>query len=201
ANRAAGSGSVAAPAAGSGSVAAPAAGSGSVAAPAAGSGSVAASAAGSGSVAAPAAGTAAGGIVSEELVGALLASGVRAVLVPMASVSGCAGNDGLVAEFGRRRYGEGKGRAAALREAQLSVMRGSPDRPVSGAPGTGTGGSPAPADGGAAGGAGSGVQLPAAASGSEDGSDPAGSGGRRWTGRDGTHPCFWAPYVLEGDWR
>jgi CHAT domain-containing protein len=80
-------------------------------------------------------------------------------------------------EFYRLRYLEGQDKARALQGAQLSVMRGA------GALGEGH--------------AGRGTAVSAAGASSASGTGDA----PRWNGSGFSHPYFWAPFVVMGNWR
>jgi CHAT domain-containing protein len=116
------------------------------------------------------------------------ASAVLASLWPVDDSSTSA----LMREFYRLRYTEGMGKAEALRGAQAAVMRSGPG----GAPGAER--APGTENRGAA--------LGSSAAGSADsggtGNGATGSASPpRWTGTGWSHPYFWAPFVLMGNWR
>jgi CHAT domain-containing protein len=85
----------------------------------------------------------------------------------------------LMRAFYRLRYLEGRDKASALREAQLSVMRNSS---AATAPWRGT------------------VLSASAAVGTGSGSGGEGEA-PPWDGKGFSHPYYWAPFVLMGDWK
>ncbi|MDR1312331.1 MAG: CHAT domain-containing protein [Deltaproteobacteria bacterium] len=101
------------------------------------------------------------------------ASAVLATLLPVDDLSA----PEFMREFYRLRYTEGLDKAEALRRSQLSVMR---DLTAEPSPRRGI-----PLDVGGA----------AAPSGTAAAPPPA------WDGKGFSHPYFWAPYVLMGDWK
>jgi CHAT domain-containing protein/tetratricopeptide (TPR) repeat protein len=102
-------------------------------------------------------------------------AGASAVLATLMPVDDSA-TPGLMRTFYRLRYVRGEGKAEALRGAQLSVMR----------------------DGGASARSASRGVPRGTALGS-----PAGAAGAvpLWRGTGHSHPFFWAPFVVMGDWR
>jgi CHAT domain-containing protein len=104
------------------------------------------------------------------------ASAVLASLWPVSDASTAL----LMREFYRLRYVEGRNKAEALREAQLSVMAGSPAGPA------------------AAG------RAAISAAGASSAAGPAGAAPQSapaWTERGFSHPFYWAPFILMGNWR
>jgi hypothetical protein len=149
--------------------------------------------------------------VPHDIIEALLVTGVRAVLEAVMPAESCRKTGGVVSEFSRFRYGEGKGRADALREAQLSVMRGTTVPPAADVSATGADDTTPPdAESGDQAQTEAGTQEPPATGSQPEaeagGQAPPAEAGQA-TGvpvleaKDSSHPCFWAPYVLEGDWR
>jgi CHAT domain-containing protein len=113
------------------------------------------------------------------------ASAVLASLWPVDDLSTAS----LMREFYRLRYVEGMGKSEALRGAQTAVMRAGPDV----APGAqGAQDTQGTDNRGAA------VSAAAAAG----ASGAAGSAATpRWEGSGWSHPYYWAPFVLMGNWR
>jgi CHAT domain-containing protein/tetratricopeptide (TPR) repeat protein len=109
----------------------------------------------------------------ESLGEVLQRAGASAVLATLLPVDDMSAPE-LMREFYRLRYVEGEDKAEALRGAQLLVMR---DEGAAAAPARGT---PLAASGLAAGAVGS---------------------APRWEGKGFSHPYFWAPFVVMGDWR
>ncbi|MDR3155464.1 MAG: CHAT domain-containing protein, partial [Deltaproteobacteria bacterium] len=105
-------------------------------------------------------------------------AGGSAVLATLSPIDDQSAPD-LMRSFYRLRYLEGRDKASALREAQLSVMRNVAARP---APWRGTVLS-ASASAGAAG------------AGADSGNAPP------WDGKGFSHPYYWAPFILLGDWK
>jgi CHAT domain-containing protein len=146
-----------------------------------------------------------GGVGSEvESFGEIVqARGARAVLASLWPVDDVS-TAGLMREFYRLRYIEGKGKAEALRGAQLSLMKAGAPAPA--APAASAGGMPADAArtgaatsvGGAVPEAGRGVPIPAAGT-----SAPAAPAESLppWPGSRHSHPFYWAAFVLMGDWQ
>jgi CHAT domain-containing protein len=99
-------------------------------------------------------------------------AGASAVLASLLRVDD-ASAPALMREFYRLRYVEGLGKAESLRGAQLSVMRGEGAGPA------GERGTPV---------SGAGPALTRSA--------PS-----AWEGGGFSHPYFWAPFVVMGDWR
>jgi CHAT domain-containing protein len=79
----------------------------------------------------------------------------------------------LMREFYRQRYVDGKNKAEALRGAQLAVMR---DGAASAAPVRGT------------------AKAASGVDGLVTGIPP-------WEGTGFSHPYYWAPFVIMGNWR
>jgi CHAT domain-containing protein len=147
------------------------------------------------------------------------ASAVLATLMPVDDRSA----PGLMREFYRLRYQEGRDKAEALRGAQLLVMRGS----ESGAPQGGAGISPAGPGASLTGPAASADTPPASRAAAGDGAGPgapdavpqgfdsrraalsasgaaagaANSAAPRWEGTGFSPPYYWAPFVIMGNWR
>jgi CHAT domain-containing protein len=105
----------------------------------------------------------------------------------------------LMREFYRLRYTEGMGKSEALRGAQTAVMHAGPE----GTGGTGgtdvTDVTEGPENRGAA------ISALAATGAAEAGASGAGTGNpsppSRWDGSGWSHPYYWAPFVLMGNWR
>jgi CHAT domain-containing protein/Tfp pilus assembly protein PilF len=114
------------------------------------------------------------------------ASSVLAALLPADDGSAPA----LMREFYRLRYAEGLGKAEALRGAQLALMRDSGAKP-GGERGTALLASGRPAYGGTG---------PTGTEADEAASAVAGEV-PRWEGKGFSHPHYWAPFVVIGDWR
>ncbi|MDR3155463.1 MAG: tetratricopeptide repeat protein [Deltaproteobacteria bacterium] len=102
-------------------------------------------------------------------------AGGSAVLATLSPIDDQSAPD-LMRAFYRLRYLEGKDKASALREAQLSVMRNIAARP---APLRGT---------------------PLSAAGTV-GAAGAGAGAPPWGGKGFSHPYYWSPFILMGDWK
>jgi CHAT domain-containing protein len=110
----------------------------------------------------------------ESLGEVFLREGAQAVLATLLPVDDASATD-LMREFYRLRYVEGMDKAGALRGAQLAMIRDGAGVPE-----------PSPERG----------TLLSVLDGtaSADGAPP-------WNGRGRSHPCFWAPFVVMGDWR
>jgi CHAT domain-containing protein len=113
-------------------------------------------------------------------------SGASAVLATLLPVDDSSAPD-LMREFYRLRYVEGADKAEALRGAQLAVMRGAPGR---------DGGSGADGTRGAV----RGVAVSASPAAGGEGSGEV-ARAPRWDGKGFSHPYYWAPFVVMGDWR
>jgi CHAT domain-containing protein len=120
-------------------------------------------------------------------------AGARTVLATLMPVDDAA-TPGLMREFYLLRYAEGEGKAEALRGAQLKVMRNVSGAASSGgsSPVAAPGGGSAPGEAPAAGTRG----RPLSASGAR-----AAEAAPPWGGAGFSHPYFWAPFVIMGDWR
>jgi CHAT domain-containing protein len=101
-------------------------------------------------------------------------AGASAVLASLWPVADGATAE-LMGDFYRLRYLEGRDKARALQGAQLSVMRGTGAR----------------GEGGAA----RGTAISAAGTAAASGAAP------RWDGSGHSHPYYWAPFVIMGNWR
>jgi CHAT domain-containing protein/TolA-binding protein len=105
-------------------------------------------------------------------------AGASAVLATLLPVDDFAAPE-LMREFYRLRYVKGMDKAEALRLAQLSVMRNVQTAPSP---------SPYPARG-----------TPLDIGGAERTAEPAAAS--EWDGKGFSHPYYWAPYVLMGNWK
>jgi CHAT domain-containing protein len=116
----------------------------------------------------------------------------------------------LMREFSRLRYIEGMGKSEALRGAQTAVMRAGPDGTLCASGAGGAAGSSGTA--GAAGNdgtdnRGSAISAVGATGAAEAGTGASGTGANdsaatpRWEGSGWSHPYYWAPFVLMGNWR
>jgi CHAT domain-containing protein/tetratricopeptide (TPR) repeat protein len=113
----------------------------------------------------------------ESLGETLQRAGARTVLATLLPVDDMSAPE-IMREFYRLRYSEGKDKAEALRGAQIAVMRN--ETAV-----------PAPARGTAVSGSGE----------REAGGGGGGGTAPRWEGKGYSHPYFWAPFVVMGDWK
>jgi CHAT domain-containing protein len=134
----------------------------------------------------------------------------------------------LMREFYRLRYTEGIGKSEALRGAQTAVMRAGPDGSSGTVTASGAEGSAGAEDAAGATGTagtvdaagtagtiesegsdnrGAAISAVAAAGAAEAGAgaseDGAGDSAEtpRWEGSGWSHPYYWAPFILMGNWR
>jgi CHAT domain-containing protein len=113
----------------------------------------------------------------------------------------------LMREFYRLRYKEGMGKAEALRGAQAALMRSGPDGTATGAGASGTSGISGTDGTEATENRGAAISAVAASGALEAGDAASGSGkgastaSPRWEGSGWSHPYYWAPFILMGNWR